>query len=80
MLTVERYLLLPTNLLTCITSLVLTWKLFSNWQAEAEELPTILASVQQAIIRAHYQSMIWQCNANLFQLLWLDMCGKSFEP
>lgn len=38
----------------------LRWKLFSKRQAEAEKLPPTLATLRQAILRAHYQSMIWQ--------------------
>ncbi|MEW8548339.1 MAG: hypothetical protein AB2693_32955 [Candidatus Thiodiazotropha sp.] len=38
----------------------LRWKLFSKRQAEAEKLPPTLESLRQAILRAHYQSLIWQ--------------------
>lgn len=37
----------------------LRWEMFRKSQAEAEKLPPTQAVLEQAILRAHYQAMVW---------------------
>jgi len=44
----------------------LRWSLFKKRQAESDKLPLTKAALHQAILRAHYQLMVWNndCVAN----------------
>ena len=42
----------------------LRWWLFTKKQAKSERLPPTLAALQQAILRAHYQLLVWNSDRN----------------
>ena len=57
---IEKFVCLPyqprTNLMTVKE---LLWSLFKKKQAQSDRLPPPQAALQQAIVRAHYQLMVW---------------------
>lgn len=50
-------LFLPKTRLSKVKDL--RWLLFRKKQAESERLPPTLAALEEAILRAHYQTMVW---------------------
>lgn len=47
----------PKTLVSCVKDL--RWLLFRKKQAQSERLPPTQAALKEAILRAHYQTMIW---------------------
>ena len=35
------------------------WRLFRKKQAQSERLPTTRGTLREAVLRAHYQAMVW---------------------
>ncbi|KAL9978164.1 hypothetical protein ACROYT_G015654 [Oculina patagonica] len=51
----------PTSNLTTVKEL--RWSLFKKKQAESDRLPPTQAALHQAILRAHFQLMVWNKDA-----------------
>lgn len=57
----EEYVCKLYDLKTSITSVSkLRWHLFKKKQAQSDRLPPTYSSLREAILRAHYQSMVWE--------------------
>lgn len=57
----EEYVCKLYDLKTSITSVTkLRWHLFKKKQAQSDRLPPTYSSLREAILRAHYQSMVWE--------------------
>ena len=55
----EKFVCVHINQEQNLTVKELQWSLFKNKQAQSDRLPPAQAALQQAILRAHYQLMVW---------------------
>ena len=57
---IEKFVCLPYQPRTKLMTVKdLRWSLFKKKQAQSDRLPPTQAALQQAILRAHYQLMVW---------------------